>query len=97
MDQTVIVSLNPLIGSQLHALDLASWVATSYFLTLSSVQPAYGRLCDVFGRKSCLLFCYVVFGLGCVLCGVAQTMSHLIIGRVSIHVFHARSVPLAVI
>jgi MFS family permease len=83
MDQTVIVSLNPLIGSQLQALDLASWVATAYFLTLASIQPAYGKLCDVFGRKECPLFCYAVFGLGCVLCGIAQTMTQLIVARLS--------------
>jgi predicted MFS family arabinose efflux permease len=52
-----------------------------YFLTLTSFQPLYGKLSDIFGRKSCLLFAYVVFGLGCVFCGLAKDMNQLILSR----------------
>lgn len=52
-----------------------------YFLTLTSVQPLYGKLSDVFGRKSSLLFAYAVFGLGCLFCGLARNMNELIAAR----------------
>ena len=52
-----------------------------YFLTLTSFQPLYGKLSDIFGRKSCLLFAYVVFGIGCLFCGLARTMNELVIAR----------------
>lgn len=55
-DQTLIVSSYGKIGSELGALNLTSWIATSYFLTLCSCQPLYGKLSDIFGRKSCLLW-----------------------------------------
>lgn len=54
----------------------------SYFLTLSSFQPLYGKLSDIFGRKSCLLFAYAIFGLGCLWCGLARNMNELIVARV---------------
>jgi MFS family permease len=41
----------------------------------------YGKLSDIFGRKSCLLFGYVIFGLGAVACGLAQNMEQLIAAR----------------
>lgn len=70
------------IGSDLKALNLTSWIATSYFLTLTSFQPLYGKLSDIFGRKSCLLFAYAIFGIGCLFCGLAQNIHQLIAARV---------------
>ncbi|MCJ1281916.1 hypothetical protein MMC26_001239 [Xylographa opegraphella] len=55
-DQTIIVSCYGKIGSELHALNNTSWIATAYFLTLTSFQPLYGKLSDIFGRKPALLF-----------------------------------------
>ncbi|CBF81063.1 hypothetical protein AN5198.2 [Aspergillus nidulans FGSC A4] len=81
-DQTIIVSSYGKIGSDLKALNLTSWIATSYFLTLTSFQPLYGKLSDIFGRKSCLLFAYAVFGTGCLFCGLAQSIHQLIAARV---------------
>jgi MFS family permease len=80
-DQTLIVSTYGTIGTDLHALSSTSWVATSYFLTLSALQPLYGKLSDIFGRKQCLLFAYIVFGIGSTLCGFARTMGEMIAAR----------------
>jgi len=54
----------------------------SYFLTLTSFQPLYGKLSDIFGRKPALLFGYAIFGLGCLFCGLARNMNELIAARV---------------
>lgn len=70
------------IGSDLKALNLTSWIATSYFLTLTSFQPLYGKLSDIFGRKPCLLFAYAIFGIGCLFCGLARNINELIAARV---------------
>ncbi|KAL7649591.1 hypothetical protein ACMYSQ_011430 [Aspergillus niger] len=81
-DQTIIMASYGQIGSDLEALNLTSWIATSYFLTLTSFQPLYGKLSDIFGRKACLLFAYAVFGIGCLFCGLAQNIDQLIAARV---------------
>jgi MFS family permease len=70
------------IGSDLKALNLTSWIATSYFLTLTSFQPLYGKLSDIFGRKQCLLFAYAIFGIGNLFCGLARNINELIAARV---------------
>ncbi|KAH7058700.1 major facilitator superfamily domain-containing protein [Macrophomina phaseolina] len=80
-DQTIIVSSYGRIGSDLGALNNTSWIATAYFLTLTSFQPLYGKLSDIFGRKSCLLFAYIIFGIGCLACGLARNMNELIAAR----------------
>ncbi|KAF8891479.1 member of the major facilitator superfamily [Gymnopilus junonius] len=82
MDQTIVVSSYASIGSELNQLQNTSWIATSYLLTVTSFQPLYGKLSDIFGRKSCLLFAYIIFSIGCLLCGVARNMTELVIGRV---------------
>ncbi|KAI6709798.1 major facilitator superfamily transporter, partial [Diplocarpon mali] len=52
-----------------------------YFLTLTSFQPLYGKLSDIFGRKPCLLFAYTIFGLGCLFCGLARNLHELVAAR----------------
>ncbi|RAH44057.1 putative MFS multidrug transporter [Aspergillus brunneoviolaceus CBS 621.78] len=81
-DQTIIMASYGQIGSDLKALNLTNWIATSYFLTLTSFQPLYGKLSDIFGRKTCLLFSYAIFGIGCLFCGLAQDINQLIAARV---------------
>lgn len=53
-----------------------------YLLTLTSFQPLYGKLSDIFGRKQALLSSYFIFGIGCLGCGLARSMNELIIARV---------------
>ncbi|KAI1202699.1 major facilitator superfamily domain-containing protein [Nemania serpens] len=81
LDQTLTIATYGKIGSDLRALNSTSWVATSYFLTLTTFQPLYGKLSDIFGRRPCLLFAYAVFGLGCLGCGLARDILELSIAR----------------
>ncbi|KAG7088916.1 hypothetical protein E1B28_012861 [Marasmius oreades] len=81
MDQTIIVASYAAIGNELKQLQKTSWIAASYMLTVTAFQPLYGKLSDIFGRKTCLLFAYCVFGIGSLLCGLSQTMDQLILSR----------------
>ncbi|KAL8709196.1 MAG: hypothetical protein Q9220_006076 [cf. Caloplaca sp. 1 TL-2023] len=80
-DQNIVAAINEDIGSELNALRSVSWVATAYFLSMTCSQPLYGKLSDVFGRKSCLLVAYAIFGIGSLGCGLAATMPGLIAAR----------------
>lgn len=82
VDQSIVAAINGEIGSDLHALRNVSWIATAYFLTMTASQPLYGKLSDVFGRKPCLLFAYMMFGLGSLGCGITNSMGGLIAARV---------------
>ncbi|KAI0354395.1 MFS general substrate transporter [Trametes cingulata] len=81
MDVTIVTSTYASIGSQFEQLQNTSWIATGYMLSMTSFQPLYGKLSDIFGRKSCLIFAYTVFALGCLFCGLARNMTELIAAR----------------
>ncbi|KAI0971654.1 MFS multidrug transporter [Xylaria arbuscula] len=81
VDHTLTIATYGRIGSELKALNSTSWIATAYFLTLTTFQPLYGKLSDIFGRKPCLLFAYAVFGLGCLGCGLARDIVELCVAR----------------
>ncbi|CAG8822342.1 10843_t:CDS:2, partial [Racocetra persica] len=74
LDETIVSTALPKIISDLNGLDQIAWVATSYLLTATSFQPIYGKLSDIFGRKTTFLAAIIIFELGSLLCGVATNM-----------------------
>ena len=79
---TVNVALVTL-GKDLHAdLEDLQWGLNSYMLAFAALIVAAGRVADVFGRRRCLLAGAIVFAIASLLCGVAPTLSVLVIGRV---------------
>ncbi|KAI0603040.1 MFS general substrate transporter [Biscogniauxia sp. FL1348] len=81
LDQTLVIATYGKIGSDLQALQSTSWIGTSYYLTLTTFQPLYGKLSAIFGRRECLLFSYAVFGLGCLGCALARDITQLCVSR----------------
>ncbi|KAJ1913532.1 hypothetical protein H4219_005172 [Mycoemilia scoparia] len=81
LDQTIVATALPKISNDFNSLSNASWIATSYLLTSTSLQPLYGKFSDIFGRLITLLFSLFIFLLGSALCGAAQSMTWLIIAR----------------
>ena len=81
LDQTIVGTAMPRILTDLHGIDLYTWVVTIYLLTSTITGPIYGKLSDQFGRKNLLLFGVVVFLIGSALSGLSQDMIQLIIFR----------------
>lgn len=81
LDQTIVSTALPKIASDLHGLSKYSWVATAYLLTSAISTPLYGKISDMFGRKKIFQGAIVLFLVGSVLCGAAQSMNQLIIFR----------------
>lgn len=81
LDTTVVATALPTIVGDLDGLRDLSWIATSYLLTAMVSTPLYGKLGDLYGRKRIFLLALVVFLVGSVLCGVAQSMNQLIVFR----------------
>jgi EmrB/QacA subfamily drug resistance transporter len=79
---TVNVALVTL-GKDLHAdLGDLQWGLNSYMLAFAALIVAAGRVADVFGRRRCLLAGAILFAVASLLCGIASTLSVLVIGRV---------------
>lgn len=81
LDQTIVSVLIPTMGKVFNAPQLISWVGTAYLLTNTAVQPLYGKLSDIFGRKNTMMAAIFFFLTGSLICGAAPTITVLIIGR----------------
>jgi EmrB/QacA subfamily drug resistance transporter len=71
LDSTIVGTAMPRIIQQLQGFELYSWVTTSYLLCSTVVVPIYGKLGDLYGRKSVLVFGIATFLLGSALCGLS--------------------------
>jgi len=81
LDSTIVSTALPTIVGELGGLNHLFWVVSAYLLAQTVVTPIYGKLGDLYGRKIVLQVAIVIFLLGSVLCGLSQTMTHLIIFR----------------
>ncbi|EPS35938.1 hypothetical protein H072_10575 [Dactylellina haptotyla CBS 200.50] len=80
-DGSFVLATNGVISSEFGRLSDASWLVTSYLLSMCALQPLYGKLSDIYGRKTMLLISYTFFGVGCIYSGIAQSLAGVIIGR----------------
>lgn len=81
LDSTIVATALPTIVGELGGLEHISWVVTAYLLAQTIVTPIYGKLGDLYGRKRVLQFAIIIFLIGSALCGLSQTMTHLILFR----------------
>ncbi|MEP9369840.1 MDR family MFS transporter [Xanthobacter sp. VNH20] len=81
LDQTIVATALPTIGSDLNDFVNLSWVVTAYLLSSTAVTPLYGKMSDVLGRRVVLMFAIGVFMLGSLACALAPSMLVLILAR----------------
>jgi len=83
LDTTVVnVSLPHIAGSLAAGVDESTWVLTSYLVSNAIVLPATGWLSSIFGRKRYYMASVVIFAVSSFLCGLAPSLSALIVFRV---------------
>lgn len=80
-DGTITASTYTIIGSEFNAVNLGSWITTSYLITSTSFQPLYGSFSDIFGRRVCYFFATTIFALGCIGCSMSQNIFQLFFAR----------------
>ncbi len=95
MESTVVATAMPTIVGQLGGLEHYSWVFSAYMLASTTVVPLYGKLSDLYGRRSLYIFAMGLFLTGSVLSGLAHSMTQLIfaraLGQHRIHLFLQRA------
>ncbi|KAH7377747.1 major facilitator superfamily domain-containing protein [Pyrenochaeta sp. MPI-SDFR-AT-0127] len=79
---TVVSTALPTIVRELGGGSSYVWVSSGYFLASTVLQPLYGQLADIFGRRNLILFATVAFVVGSGISGGAPDMSIMILGRV---------------
>lgn len=81
LDQTIVSLAIPPIITDFQTVTGLSWIGIAYFLTSIPFIPLYGTLSDIFGRKPVFLVAIFLFELGSLVCGIANSMNVLIVGR----------------
>ena len=81
LDQTIVATALPTIAGDLHGLSHLSWVVTAYLLASTVSTPLWGKLGDLYGRKTFFQASIIIFLIGSALAGLAHTMPQLIAFR----------------
>jgi EmrB/QacA subfamily drug resistance transporter len=81
LDQTIVGTALPRIVAQLGGLEHYAWVVTAYLLASTVSIPIYGKLSDIYGRRTIFILGMVIFLAGSALAGTSQNMTQLIIYR----------------
>jgi EmrB/QacA subfamily drug resistance transporter len=82
LDQTIVATSLSTIAQDLNGWSTMSWVVSAYLVATTVTTPIYGRLSDLYGRRSILLSSIALFLIASVLCALSQTMLQLIAARV---------------
>ena len=81
MDATILATAVPSVVRDLGGFSQFPWLFSVYLLAQAVSVPIYAKLADIVGRKPLMLFGIGLFLAGSVLCGLAWSMTSLIIFR----------------
>ena len=81
-DATIVGTTLPRVAQALDGMSLYAWVGTGYLLASAAAILIFGRLGDLFGRKSLMLASIAIISVGAGLAALSQTMGQLIAFRV---------------
>lgn len=81
MDNTIVSTAMGTIVGELGGLDKFVWVTSAYMVAEMAGMPIFGKLSDMYGRKRFFVFGILMFMLGSILCGTANSIVELSIYR----------------
>jgi DHA2 family multidrug resistance protein len=96
LDTTIAnVALPYMQGSLSATLDQVSWVLTSYIIAAAIMTAPVGWLATRFGIKKVFVTCAAGFTVASMLCGIAQSITEIVLYRLLQGMFGAALVPLS--
>ncbi|KAF2242995.1 permease of the major facilitator superfamily [Trematosphaeria pertusa] len=81
LDTLIVGIAIPTITSQFRSLDDIAWYGSAYLITLTAIQPSFGRVYKLYSAKATYLVCVAVFEVGSIICAVAPKSTVFILGR----------------
>lgn len=81
LDVAIITTALPTITAEIGGAKQYVWIANSFVLASSVLQPLFGQLANLFGRRKPLIVSTMLFALGSGIGGGASNPSMLIAGR----------------
>jgi len=76
------VALRHIAGSLAAGIDESTWVITTYLVASAVIVPISAWLMNVVGRKRFYMICVALFTVSSLLCGLASSLTLLIVFRV---------------
>ena len=81
LDQSIVTPAMPTIGGDLGDPQYLPWIVTAYLLTATAVAPLYGKISDIYGRRSTLYAALGLFLIGSVIAALSPNLFVLIGAR----------------
>src|SRR5579864_2918707 len=83
IDSSIVnVAVPHLMGSLGVTVEEVTWVLTGFVIATVIVMPLTGFLARMFGQKRVYMTCLVIFIVGSALCGMAHSLTLLVIFRI---------------
>jgi DHA2 family multidrug resistance protein len=96
LDTSIVNSALPTIQGEIGASGSeGTWISTAYLVAEIVMIPLSGWLERIFGLRSFLLIATTAFTLFSMWCGIAQDLTHMVIGRVGQGFFGGAMIPTA--
>lgn len=81
LENTVVTTALPQIAAELNLQANYTWVTNAFFLTGAAIQPLFGQLANLYGRRWITMIIVAFFTLGSGIAGGATSGNMLIAGR----------------
>lgn len=81
LDISIITTAVPTIAAEFRSNLGYTWIGSAFILANGAVVPIWGKISDIWGRKTILLIAIAVFWVGSLVCGLSRNMATLIAGR----------------
>ncbi len=81
LDQTIVSTSMPTIVGDLGGVSHMAWVTTAYLLATTLVMPVYGKLGDLFGRRTLFLVAIGLFTVASVGAALAPSFGWFVVWR----------------
>ncbi len=83
LDTSIVNIALPVIGRETGAaISTLEWVALAYLITVSATLLPFGRLGDLYGKRTIYMIGQACFGMGSLFCGLAGGIAWLVAARV---------------
>jgi MFS family permease len=82
LDSTIIATAIPSITTEFSSISNIAWYGSSYSITNTAFQSAWGKAYQYFNLKAVFLCAIAVFEVGNVICATAPSSEMLVFGRI---------------
>ncbi|TQS33759.1 hypothetical protein Golomagni_05884 [Golovinomyces magnicellulatus] len=81
LDNTIVADIQPVIVVEFNSISKISWISSTLLITAAATNLIWGKIFGQFEAKWTYILCVLLFEIGSAICGAAQNIETMIIGR----------------